>query len=597
MEVSTFYLCKKTGTYADALAAIGLAHLLSILSRTHPLIADQGWAYAVAWPAGRRIHLDDLDYESLRHDPGYPYVAKKLPDPNAPPEGACILYEKERERLLSYRSRRQALLKARANRLTAEDREELGQMAPMPGWYIYQNLNVLQAFGSYNQLHSAIRRANPDAFRRSAASKLGALARGEDPARTDTPFSPKLSAIQALNPSVGKGINRPKPDGTGASGLPGFFVDWFEEWLRYVGVNLGANGLKVGDNIKVMAVAPGRTDDAAADRLRQDFVSLRLPWLPVQMDIQSALGLAEKLVARSGLLGGDDADPYSVFGRTPRDVVAGIQTAFFTNLGNAYALTNTSFIGLPGWFPVTDAGSAEAWVSILNEHRRILRILDEERSEEAAILLRYRDFLSAGTQDLAALLEFWAMYACHVIRRGGKNSVPLFTIQNTGRLLMSTAKQYSHIVESQGFRAVAAAMRRATVSEQFHKAKTGKQEYEIHYGLFQDLRQKARFKDQVVVRLSEFVASYNYENARRAEQQARSGKGEYRRRLQVTQQQLDELVTLLDDQPEVVTMLLIAYGSARNAREAGTEDRAVEEPEHELAYPDRDGDETVVVED
>lgn len=594
MEVSSFYLGKKTGAYADALAALGLARMLWILSERHPLVTDEGWAYAVAWLGRRGIDLHDLDYESLHRDPGYKYVAKKLPDPKAPQEGACIVYEEERKRLLSYRQRRQELLKARGSKLTEEDREELRQMAPMPGWFLYQNLNVLQAFGSYNQLHSAIRESDREAFRQSVISKLEALARGGDPAVVETPFSPKLSSVQALNPSVGKGINRPKPDSTAAAGLPGFFVDWFEEWLRYIGVHLDANSFKVRDHIKVIAMAPARLDEAVADKLRQDFVSLSLPWASIQIDVLGALDLARTLVTRSGLLGTDEADPYSILGRTPRDVVAGIQTAFFANLGNAYALTNVSFIGLPGWFRVVDNESAEVWVSLLNEHRRILRSLDEEKSEEAAMLLRYRDFLSAGTRDLPALFDFWGMYACHVMRKGGKNLIPLFTIQNTGRLLMSTVRQYSEIVQTGGFRAVAAAIRRATVSEQFHKARTGKQDYEIHYGLFQDLRQKARFKDQVAALLSSFIASYNYENARHAEQAARLGRGGgERRRPQVTQQHLDELVDLLDRfGSEIVTMLLIAYGSARDARDestrgqVGVEEAASEESDREVIEED-----------
>ncbi|KKM11141.1 hypothetical protein SY88_10080 [Clostridiales bacterium PH28_bin88] len=141
---------------------------------------------------------------------------------------------------------------------------------------------------------------------------------------------------------------------------------------------------------------------------------------------------------------------------------------------------------------------------------------------------------------------------------------------------MSTSEDYGKIVQDEGFRAVATAIRRATVSEQFHKARAGRQDYEIHYGLFQDLRQKARFKDQIVALLSQFIASYNYENARRAEQKARSGGGDERRRPQVTQQQLDQLIGLFDRfPPEVVTLLLTAYGSARDVRDAGKRGDAV----------------------
>ncbi len=404
-------------------------------------------------------------------------------------------------------------------------------------------------------------------------AKLKALACDENPAAVQTPFDPKLAAVQALNPSVGKGINRPKPDSTAASGLPNYFVDWFEEYLRYVGMHLCADSYKVGDHTKVIAMAPGWVSEAVITKLREEFVSLSLPWAAVRADVLASLGLALVLVSRSGLLDGEDSDSFGIQGWTPRDIVAGIQTAFFSNLGSAYALTNTSFIGLPGWFQVANRESAAAWNSILIEHRRVIRSLDEDKSEEASMLLRYRDFLSAGDRDLGALLDFWGMYACYVMRKGGKSPVPLFTIQNTERLLMNTAKEYGYgkIVQNEGFRAVATAIRLATVSEQFQKSRVdGKQEYEIHYGLFQELRQKARFKDQVVTRLSEFVASYNYENARKAEQAARSGRKEYRRRTQVTQQQLDQLIGLLDENPEVVVMLLVAYGSAsaRDAKDA-----------------------------
>ncbi|MCL4371131.1 MAG: hypothetical protein M1380_09530 [Chloroflexi bacterium] len=576
MGVQAFHLTKKTGTYADALAAIGLVRMLAVLARgRYPAVRDEGWAYAVAWPGGMAANLDDLDYDTLRQDPGYEYVAKTTTDPKAPSEAACIEYEKERERLLNYRERRQELVKARGGRLSEEDWENLRQIAPRAGWHLYQNLNVLQAFGSYNQLHFALRQSDPGIFRQAVRAKLVALARGEDLADIETPFAPKLTSVQAFNPPVGKGINRPKPDGTAAGGLPGFFVDWFEEWLRYIGVHLAASGYRIGDRrkttgIKVVAMAPGSLDGAAVPSLWRDFVGLRVGATPVHIDVRSVLELSAVLVRSSGLLGGVDDDPYSIRNRAPRDVVAGLQTAFFSNLGSAYALTNTSFIGLPGWFRVRDAASAEAWVRILEEHIRVVRFLDEEKSEEAAMLIRYRDFLSAGDEDLRALFDFWGMYACHAMRKGAKAPVPLFTVQNVGRLLMSTSESYEEIVQSEGFRAVATAIRRATVSEQFHKARTGKQDYEIHYGLFQDLRQKARFKDQVVAMLSGFVAGYNYENARRAEHRAKLGlREDRRRRLQVTQQQLDELVRLIDRfGSEVVTMLLVAYGAARDARDA-----------------------------
>lgn len=144
---------------------------------------------------------------------------------------------------------------------------------------------------------------------------------------------------------------------------------------------------------------------------------------------------------------------------------------------------------------------------------------------------------------------------------------------------MSLNRKFKEIVEDPGFRAVAGAIRRSTVTEQYHKSK-GNQVFEIEYGLFQDFKRKARFLDQFVGALSEFVNSYNAQNARREEQL--KGKGG-RRRARLTVGDLDSVVKLIDEyDSESVAMLLIAYGSARDPRapdEAAEIADAEEKPE------------------
>lgn len=128
---------------------------------------------------------------------------------------------------------------------------------------------------------------------------------------------------------------------------------------------------------------------------------------------------------------------------------------------------------------------------------------------------------------------------------------------------MSLNRNYKDIVEDPGFRAVAGAIRQSTVTEQYHKSK-GNQVFEIEYGLFQDFKRKARFPEQFVGALSEFVNSYNAQNARREEQL--KGKGG-RRRSRLTVSDLDRVIELIDKHgSESVAMLLIAYGSARDPR-------------------------------
>ena len=509
MRTDRFTLTKKTGTYADALAAMGLGRMLFRLTHEHPMVRDEGAAYVCT--LSQEYVLDALDYTSLHGDPGYPYMLLKPPDEAAPSSG-FIDYTGEREKLKIWRERRETLRKAHGGRLTKEDEEELKNVEPMRGWYLYQNLNVLQAYNSYNAVHSAIRCSDPVAFAESVCAKLVALAIERDPADVATPFVPKVAAVQAFNPAVGKGINRPKPDGPALGSLPGSFVDWFEEWLRYIGVHLAANSLSVGDkgdDIKLFVMAPANLDESEAQGVRDSFVGLRLPWTPAKIDILGALGLAKILIERSGLL--EDAGGSrlgALISRTPRDVVGGLQSAYFTSLGSARALTNTSFIGLPGWFPVNTA-SVNDWLGILEEHENVIRALDEERSEQASLLVSYRNFLSAGERGIGPLLSFLASYAGYVMRaRDRKHYAPQFTVTNLGRLLermsSTNGKPLRPILDDEGFKHIAAAIRRATVTEQFYNSR-GQQQYEIHYGLFQDLERKARFRDQFVAALSAFI--------------------------------------------------------------------------------------------
>lgn len=570
METKSFRLAKKTGTYADALAAVGLERLLNFLGAGWARIKDQGGYYELTFK--KPVDLDALDYAAVHGDPGYRYVKLKEDSPDPPNH---LDYPAGRERLLNYRERRKSL----GDRLTDEQREQLRQVEPDPRWYLYQNTNVLKGFGPYNKLYEEITKSKPEAFAAALRNRLAALVSGNGVSKAKEEFKPRIPAVQVFTPSAGKGVNASKTTIAKASGLPEGFVDWFDEYLKYLGLDHAANARSVGDDIKLFAIAPGDITAATLGRISESFFKLNLPWSSAQIDIQGTLGLAEGLVkqlVRGGLEG---------FGKTPRGYLSGMQTAYFKSLGSARALANVGFIGLPGWFPVTEE-NADEWLEILEEHRKVLVLLNEERSEEAELLLLYRDFLSAT--DSRTLLEFLASYAPHVVRsRERKRFVRQFTTKNLRRLLVGLSSHFGEIVDDPGFRAVAAAIRRATVTEQYHKSQ-GHQVFEIEYGLFQDFKRKARFPDQFVGALSEFVNTYNAQNARR-EEQLRNGPG--RRRPRLTVGELDRVVKLIDDyDSETVAMLLIAYGSARDPR---APDEAAETTQVQGVQESQEGEQSV----
>src|SRR5918994_6895569 len=157
MEIKSLRLPKKTGTYADSLAVAGLERLLDLLRAGRSRIEDKGGFYELVLEAP--VELEELDYESVRSSPGYPYVKLKNDSPGSP---GHIDYQAERERLLSYRELRKSF--GNKGPRTEQEREQLRQAEPRPRWYLYQNTNVLQGFGSYNKLHEDIRQSDPEAF-------------------------------------------------------------------------------------------------------------------------------------------------------------------------------------------------------------------------------------------------------------------------------------------------------------------------------------------------------------------------------------------------------------------------------------------------
>lgn len=561
--VRQFELRKRTGTYADALAAFGLQRLLSLLSGASYDLVDEGSAYVVKPPGSSPVDLDGLDYEAVRRSGGYRYL--RLPKDDSPPVADEIVYAQERQRLLEWRE-----ASRKNQKLPRDQREQLDALRPMPNWMLYQNVNVLQGFGSFAKLHEAIRSSEPEQFAQQVRAQLEALATGA-PARLAFAPGQQVSAVQALNPIVGKGISGAKPKGTGLAGLPGYFVDGFEEWLRYVGLDRAATSVALGDDMKIFVMAPRYLDGRSLETVCSLFTSLEGAYSPAKSDVMYSIRLAREMIRSSDLLQPAGARVVRFQNRRPNQVIAGLHVAYFKSLGQSRALANVSFIGLPGWFPVAQE-TADIWLRVLEEHERALQPLREDRTEEAALLVRYRDFLTAGPELVPALLEFLGEHAVHIMRSRVRGQyAPPFALPVLSEFLrrlfvnQDQSRDLAPILESDGFRNVARAIRLSTVTEMFHHSRN-QQEYDIRYGLLQDLKRKARFKDQFVSELSDFVTAYNYENRRKEEQR---GGGSYRRRPQVTTSDLADVVRLLDTYPsETVAMLLLAYAAASDPRSA-----------------------------
>ena len=127
---------------------------------------------------------------------------------------------------------------------------------------------------------------------------------------------------------------------------------------------------------------------------------------------------------------------------------------------------------------------------------------------------------------------------------------------------MSTDKKLGAILEDEGFRAVATAIRKATVSAQAMNSMNRQDYREIRYDLLPELHRKRTLdKAAFVEALSSFISSYNSENARRREIKKQAPAN-------VTTEQFASVIGLIDEHgASLVGVLLCAYGTCKEPRE------------------------------
>jgi len=555
-----FKVTKKTGSYADALVAIGQADLLRFHELNHDglhqvSIKDNGDSYVLIVKPG----INNDDFEEWKPEPGYQYIKVKRDDQDAPID--YYDYEIYREQEKAYREFQKTLGK-KAKKVTTElDQQGLESPLPPP-----DDLSVIKTYNSmrmgsnsYNDMHKALRNSNN--LSRLIQTKLGVLKADKPITASEKELQKAASILQLFNPIAGKGTHRPKPDSSAASGFSDKLVDWYEEWMKFRALHLAMLTYSVGDDTKVLVIAPGDIAVNVIKNIRDDLLKNRFygsVWLDIQnifQTVKTLIKYSKEYQGNRGLL--------AFRGKRPNKLIKGFYSTYFKSLGTASAVMNVSFLGLPGWFPINSAQDAQDWLEIIEEHIRCLKSLDENLSSDIPLLLSYRDFLSTGKLEYA--LDFFVSYGTHFMQRKSQNKwAEAFTLEKLRRLFMSYG--LTDIIENPGFKNVAKAIRRATVNAQMRKSITGKTPFEIQYGLAQDWKRKVKFKNQFIIELCNFVQKYNAESARHMEI------GKEPREL-ITDDDLNMVLQLIEDKSsELVGMLLLAYGYAREEKDKGKDE-------------------------
>lgn len=537
---------KKTGTYADALCAVGYATLLAELRQRSARIEDVGNAYRVSCPKG--VAIDDWQPPSAK----FLFICRKSKDRWPPAVGPILDYEKEKA---IADAGKKSSGSAKAKQKVEEALEEISDAPAAGNDPEYRFCAIIESMRkgwmSDKALFSWIA-DHPDECLQIVKERVQGR-----PAELKTEWSNS----QILNPSTGKGVHASKTIAKSAGGFN--LVDTFDEWMKLRGLWAAMLGFRSGEDFKFFVIDPGDISSEHIEKLRIELRNVGM-WGVVRLDIEAVLRLLQILMLRSEAI---EPGGIPVLHRTPNRIVRGLQLAFFKSLGTAAALMNDSLLPLPSWFAVETRDDVNAYLEICQEpfgkgtgkgDYGPLSALQEKHSDDVELLQKYRRWLMSG--ELPDLLDFHANFAVHLLQKLATNEfAPQFRVPILHLLLLKGYPQVNEIIESPGFQSIARAIRNTTIYAVGMKSSNR----EVRFGLAQKWKQRIKSGDaEFLAELSDFVQQQNWEVVNRLK-----GKG-----YQVSAADLDDVVRLTAKyHAELVGMLLLAYGFSR-AEAVGTKD-------------------------
>ncbi|MGJ7044769.1 hypothetical protein [Thermoanaerobacterium thermosulfurigenes] len=596
MTDKKYYVLKESGTYSNALEAYGLAEL--ILGLTHEKakisIIDKGIYY--------ELDVKDMELSEIRYFDLFPYLKKK-DDKEVIEKGIknYVDLEEEKERKNRYndylkkineeKKKAKSLPDAKSILAELDKKIKNYEDKPIKELDVITGINQFKALDMYKKTYFNLY-DNKDSFQNiidvvlrlysdttnnieEAKAIISDLKKKRKIKNIE-----KVNSLQLYNPSMVKGAHPQKSNDITPKSVDGF---WLQECLKIAGsfTSMVIKPVQIAkqkwDN-KVYVFDVNNLDWDISKKVFNEFKKLLKGNTSVRLDINSVLLMTKELIQHR-----EDYKSNRKFlnGYRPHDEVKGFYAVYFKNMGNANSPTNISFIELPLFIEINSDKEAKDWIEIIDEHLKIINnirnsISDQDESGNIISLLKtYRQFLT--TSDMDYFYNFIGQYSIFLMEQIAKKNY--FTKPFSEKLmevfLLKTDSKISEILQNQGFRNIAKAIRKSTISEQYAKSK-GQQKYDIRYGLAQELLRKSAYKEDLIEFLSEFIVSYNQETAKMAEKD----KGKVR--ATIKQQDLEDLVKLIDeyDNPSLIGKLLCAFGYSLDRKEK--EDELAEDENNEL---------------
>lgn len=278
---------------------------------------------------------------------------------------------------------------------------------------------------------------------------------------------------------------------------------------------------------------------------------------PIKLDIINILNISIKFIEKT---------PEYNRGKI-KNTIRGFHSVYQKDLGQNKAVANIAFINTPDFITYTTKEEGKVWIEVLQEQNKIIFGI-EELGDSIQGLQAYRNFLGSMTNvalENFNMFSFW--YSSYLTQSLTKEKyfVKPFNVETLNKFYINMDTQdlnLSEIINNEGFQAVAKAIRKSTISLQYTPKE--QRQFEIRYGLAQQLQNKSKSKTDLATFIGEFVGTYNAETGRYVE---KYGKGK-EVRATVKDIELMSFYQIVDaNPPRLVGALLASYGFALTAKE------------------------------
>ena len=372
----------------------------------------------------------------------------------------------------------------------------------------------------------------------------------------------KATMLQLINPNQGKGLNKAKATGMSVGNLKG---NWIQETMKVSGAlkfGMICQAVKVGSSYDMKVFVPAFSEMKLKDKfeIMKDFKKTAKSNTPIKLDILNTLKIIELYLQKST----------KKERRKLKEHLLGLHAVYQKDLGQNKAVVNIGFLEIPDFIDLEDK---EDWLEIIKDQKKLMNGITEQ-GDAIIGLLAYRQFLNASNINEYFKFHYWyAPYLMSELSNKKQSYISTNKVETLDKIfnhINSSEMKFKEIIENEGFQKVAAAIRKSTVSLQY--TPKDQRKFDVQYGLAQKLQNKSKSKDDLIAFISEFIAKYNSDTARKNElfnsKKGLEGENIHFLRQRVEEKHLAAFYELADQvDAKVLGAMLAAYGFALNKKE------------------------------